>query len=145
MLCVRRCHHWAGWTRTIADQENIRASWALNSQLSQQLSGWSICLVSRRSWVQFLGYLNHLPVSNRTRDMIRNTPWWQANRDSANLALPWANIVWLYMKPQCLYLNCFVIVKSDSSDPCILYIIHKVALIRVSCVIVELFQTKMNI
>ena len=38
-------------------------------------------------------------------------------------------------KPQCLSLNWFVIVKSDSSDPCIHYITHRVAL-RLSCVIV---------
>ena len=33
MLCVRRCRHPVDWSRTIADQQNTRALWALNSQL----------------------------------------------------------------------------------------------------------------
>ena len=34
MLCVKMCHHQVDWTQTIIEQQNIRASLALNSQLS---------------------------------------------------------------------------------------------------------------
>ena len=53
VLCVGRCHHLAGWTRAITYQQNTRALWALNSQLSRLLSWWSIHPESGRSWVQF--------------------------------------------------------------------------------------------
>ena len=42
MLCVGKCHHPGGWTQTIADQENTRALWTLNSQVPQQFSSFAL-------------------------------------------------------------------------------------------------------